>query len=66
MRSQIDFRASLIPSPLINVTHQRLPDKVDDSLSGGRADGFVVDHDDLIAWQQLPLRRAAYVRADSH
>lgn len=40
---------------MINVKHQRPPDKVDDSLSRSRADGFIVDHDDLIAWQQLTL-----------
>lgn len=36
------------------------PDKVDDSLSRSRTDGFIIDHDDLIAWQQLPLRRTTY------
>lgn len=40
---------------MMNVKHQRPPDKVDDSLSRSRADGFVVDHDDLITWQQLTL-----------
>lgn len=36
------------------------PDKVDDSLSGSRTDGLIIDHDDLIAGQQLPLWRTTY------
>lgn len=49
------------PSPLISVNQWRPPDKIDDSLSRSRADGFFIDHDDLVAWQQLPLRRTTYI-----
>jgi len=43
-----------------------LPDEVDDSFSGSWADRFIVDHDDLITWQQLPLWWTTYTHKHTH